>query len=592
MLQLKPDTSAEPLILPDKNSEIVREADSVVDLNEPFQIPEKAITVMRVRTGHFTINVSINTLRPANRLVVTFQGARGGGKDTTNARRPMFGRRNFDALYECPILAISDPQTELDWDSHLPRVGMYLGTFEHDLVPEINALVDKFCQELKISLGRVVMYGSSSGGTSAMLIGSRRKHPTNILTVVPFLRPDKYREEVVAITARAAGGTLDDWNKGMIAQPWRYNPVVALRDAISAGSDIRCVVAQNARDKVTINRHYPGLWRRFDIDPEGGVSPDGRVMAVMFDSPEAGHGHEPDDYARPLVGMAYEFFDKPIAEEGKEKKSKVRERAETRAAIKEQLGMDAKAELRKAAKAAKAAKVANKADKGTQATRAEKAAKSGKQGAKPSKPLRGDKPVKPVKLAGADRSAKPAKAARADKLAKPDKAGRPDKLAKLGKPVRADKLAKLDKPARADKLAKADRLAKAGKSAQAGKADKVVQAGKPNKAVQAGKPNKAVQAGKLNKAVQAGKLNKAVQAGKPNKGVNAAAPGKPNKGVNAAAPGKPLKGARPVKPAAKQVARPSKPVRPNKQAAPVSQPNPIFDTDSDASSGEHIPVTA
>ena len=102
MLQLQPDTSAEPLVLPDKNSEIVREADTVVGLNEPLQIPEKAITVMRVRTGNFTVNVSINTLRPADRLVVTFQGARGGGKETTNSRRPMFGRRNFDALYNIP----------------------------------------------------------------------------------------------------------------------------------------------------------------------------------------------------------------------------------------------------------------------------------------------------------------------------------------------------------------------------------------------------------------------------------------------------------------------------------------------------------
>lgn len=339
MLQLQPDTSAEPLVLPDKNSEIVREADTVVGLNEPLQIPEKAITVMRVRTGNFTVNVSINTLRPADRLVVTFQGARGGGKETTNSRRPMFGRRNFDALYECPILAISDPQTELDWESHLPRVGMYLGTFEHDLVPEINALVDKFCEALKIPLGRVVMYGSSSGGTSAMLVGARREHPTNIIAVVPFLRPDKYREEVVAITARAAGGTLEDWNKGVIEQPWRYNPVIALRDAVAAGRDIRCVVAQNARDKVTINRHYPGLWRRFDIDPEGGVSPDGRVLAVMFDSPEAGHGHEPDEYARPLVKLSYEFFDKPVTEAHKaNKRDKERARAQARQAFKEKAG--------------------------------------------------------------------------------------------------------------------------------------------------------------------------------------------------------------------------------------------------------------
>jgi len=322
MLHLEPDPSAEAVLLPEKNSDIVREAETVIDVNDPLEIPDHAITVMRIKTGHFTVNVSINTMRKADRLVVTFQGARGGGKDTTNSRRPMFGRRNFDALYECPILAISDPQTELEWDSHLPRVGMYLGTFEHDLVPELNRMIDKFCETLQIPLGRVVMYGSSSGGTSAMLVAGRREHPTQVIAVVPFLRPDKYREEVVAVTARAAGGSLEDWNRGIAEEPWRFNPIVAVRDAIAAGHDLRVVVAQNTRDKVTINRHFPGLWRRFDIDPEGGVSPDGRVMAVLFESAEAGHGHEPEEFSRPLVKLAYEFFDSPpvaTARPGKKK---------------------------------------------------------------------------------------------------------------------------------------------------------------------------------------------------------------------------------------------------------------------------------
>jgi len=328
MLQLKPDSSADIPSLPEKNSDIVREAQTVLDINDPLEIPERAITVMRIKTGFFTVNVSINTMRPADRLVVTFQGARGGGKDTTNSRRPMFGRRNFEALFECPILAISDPQTEIEWDSHLPRVGMYAGTFEHDLVPELNALIDKFCNALNIPLGRVVMYGSSAGGTSAMLVGGRRKTPTGVIAVVPFLRPDKYREEVVAVTARAAGGTIDDWNRTNADEPWRFNPITAVRDGISAGQDLRIVCAQNTKDKVTINRHFPGLWRRFDIDPEGGISPDGHVMAVLFDSPDAGHGHEPPEFSRPLIKMAYEFFDGPLKPQSKSEKRAAKKAAQ------------------------------------------------------------------------------------------------------------------------------------------------------------------------------------------------------------------------------------------------------------------------
>lgn len=311
MLQLLPDSSKHPP-LPEKNSEITKEATEVVDVDSPLDIPRDAVTVMRIKTGHFTVNVSINTLVKADRLMVTFQGARGGGKGAADVRRPMFGRRNFEALFQCPILAISDPQTELEWGSHLPRVGMYFGTFDHDLVPELNHLIDRVAQALGIPLDRVSMYGSSSGGTSAMLVGARRTTKTGIIAVVPFLRPDKFREEVVAITARAANGTMEMFHKVLETNPERFNPIAAIRAGLAAGADLRVVVAQNLKDKVTVKRHFPALWRRFDLDPEGGVSPDGHVMAVLFDSIEAGHGHEPEDLSFPLVKLAYDFFDKPL----------------------------------------------------------------------------------------------------------------------------------------------------------------------------------------------------------------------------------------------------------------------------------------
>jgi hypothetical protein len=325
MLQLTPDKLKHPP-LPEKNSEITKEATEVLDVNGPLNIPANAVTVMRIKTGHFTVNVSINTLVKADRLMVTFQGARGGGKGAADVRRPMFGRRNFEALFQCPILSISDPQTELEWGSHLPRVGMYIGTFEQDLVPELNHMIDRFAEELGIPVARVNMYGSSSGGTSAMLVGAARRTPTGIIAVVPFLRPDKFREEVVAITARAANGTMETFHKMLETTPERFNPIAALRAGLAAGTDLRVVVAQNLKDKVTIKRHFPALWRRFELDPEGGVSTDGHVMALLFDSIEAGHGHEPPELSFPLVKIAYDFFDKPLqvasAEEIAKRKSR------------------------------------------------------------------------------------------------------------------------------------------------------------------------------------------------------------------------------------------------------------------------------
>ncbi len=312
MFNLVPDEGSDIPYLPDNNAEITREAATTVELNGDWTIPAKAITVMRVKTGHFTVNVSINTLRPAQKLVVTFQGARAGGKETTNALRPMFARRNWEALFEAPILAISDPMTEIDWNSNVPRCGFYMGTLEHDLVPELNALIDVFCAKLGVPTDNVMMYGSSAGGTSAILVGSRRTSKTGIVAVCPFLRPDKYREGVIAAGMRAIGKTMDDYEKMMEETPWRFNALTALKDAHTEGRDIRLVVGQNLKDVTTINRHFPGLWRRWDIDPEGGVSPDGHVMTLLYNSAEAGHGHEPVELSVPLWRRAVEFFEAPL----------------------------------------------------------------------------------------------------------------------------------------------------------------------------------------------------------------------------------------------------------------------------------------
>jgi pimeloyl-ACP methyl ester carboxylesterase len=245
----------------------------------------------------------------------------------------MFSRRHWDALFRSPILAISDPQTEVDWQTSGQRAGFYIGTFEHDLVPEILALINKVCDELGIGREKVVLYGASAGGTAALLVGSRRREQTGVIAVCPYLRPDKYREQVVEIAARAAGGDVAAWEKMAEATPWRANPLTALRDGLNEGNDTRVVVAQNLKDKTTINRHFPGIWRRFDIPPEGGLSANGRVMTMMYDADAAGHGHEPTELSLPLMRAAYEFFGNPIEEPPKKEKKFSKAKLAARAAL-------------------------------------------------------------------------------------------------------------------------------------------------------------------------------------------------------------------------------------------------------------------
>lgn len=327
MFNLEPDDFSEIPPFPEKHFDFVRAATETVDLHGDWAVPSKAVTVMRIKTGKFTVNVSINTTRMADRLVATFHGARGITKDPTSTTRPMLVRRNWEALFECPVLAISDPLTEVDWNVNVPRCAFYMGTLKDDLVPELNALIDVFCAKLGIPVDNTVLYGSSAGGTSAILVGSRRTTRTGIIAVCPFLRPDRYHEGVLSTGLRALGATRDEFDQMMQETPWRFDPMVAVKDAQQSGRDVRLFVAQNLKDKSTILRHFPAVWRRFNIDPEGGVSPGGRVMTAIYDSVDAGHGHEPPEYSRPVWQEALKFFATPVAarprKEGKKDPSAV-----------------------------------------------------------------------------------------------------------------------------------------------------------------------------------------------------------------------------------------------------------------------------
>jgi hypothetical protein len=312
MFKLAPEAADRVADIPTKNASITREPDEVVELGSPLGIGEKGLKLLRVKTGHFTVNISIGMPKKASRLIVTFAGARRDSKGSTDERRPFLSRRKWLQVYGGAVLAISDPQTDAGAAVAGLRTGFYMGTFEHDLVPEILKLITHVCDELKIPRNKVVFYGAGAGGSSAMLVASRRKESTGVIAVNPLLRPEKYGDSFIATVARTAEGTVADWEKLRSTNVGRNNPLSAFRDGLTDGHDLRLVVAQNLKDQSTINRHFPGLWRRFEMDPNGGVSSNGRVMILTYEGPETNRGEEPNEFSQPLLAKAYAFFDGPI----------------------------------------------------------------------------------------------------------------------------------------------------------------------------------------------------------------------------------------------------------------------------------------
>lgn len=306
--QIHPQAAGEMPKLPRNNVEMLAEASKTLTLDEPWSLKAGTLQTMKVKTGHYSVNIRLNTRKPADYLVVTFHGARGVGNVDAKQRKGLFVRDEWDNLYKAPILAISDPGSEEVWGTNSARVSMYAGVFGHDLVPELNALVDKVCTELDIDPGRTIFLGASSGGSSAILVGARRP-VSRVLAVCAHLRSDKFRESLVASAAQAAGGTIEDWERLNEEEPWRFSPIAAIKYAQEQGHDMKVVIAQNVRDFSTLNRHFPRFCTRFEIPTTGGVSYDGNQMALLYDHKEGGHGFEPSELSMPLWERALEFFE-------------------------------------------------------------------------------------------------------------------------------------------------------------------------------------------------------------------------------------------------------------------------------------------
>lgn len=281
--------------------------DVTIDENWGFK-GKQHMQALRVTSGHFPINISVNTRTPGDRLTVVLSAARKAAGQGDKGLLPQFQRRDWDALYGGPVLAISDPANELDWKSDVLRAGLYMGNFQHNLVPDIMAIVDKVCEETGVSKDRVVFTGGSVGGTAAILMATQRPVARALTTCAPT-KLDRYRH-VIAAGLQVMGGQLGDWQRIIDDEPWRIHPIVAIDRAVEQGKDVRIVMAQNLHDPATLKKQFDPFCTTHGIDSAvGGISTNGAIMALLYDDWEAGHGFESKEFSRAMWNRALQFFD-------------------------------------------------------------------------------------------------------------------------------------------------------------------------------------------------------------------------------------------------------------------------------------------
>lgn len=244
-----------------------------------------------VHLDGLTFDCRLNDKVAGDTLYVVFNGAVDRAKYTI----PVFARWNWHALFGSPILAVFDPGLHLD---PALRVGWSMGTADHDATERMAAIAQHVAEQLGIAEGRVVTYGSSSGGFAAIACASRMRQGRFIAYNPQTELLRYYKGHLRDVASVFAPGRSPE--QCAVAFPRRWSVIEALRATRAEGRDVRGVIAQNTVDEFHLEGHYKPFCKAFGLPPEGGTSSDGRLISALYDDPK-GHGPESPDIARRVV---------------------------------------------------------------------------------------------------------------------------------------------------------------------------------------------------------------------------------------------------------------------------------------------------
>jgi hypothetical protein len=261
------------------------------DSPEQLDLPRGGLVNFTTTVEGMRYDCRLNDRVAGDVLYVIFNGA----VDRDKYPVPVFARWNWHALFNAPILAVFDPALHLDPKL---RVGWSMGTRTHDATAVMARIATATARVLGIEEGRVVCYGSSSGGFAAITVAARMQQGRFVAYNPQTEVLRYYRGHVRDMAAVfAQGETAEDL---AAAHPLRWSAIEALRGACTQGRDVRGVIAQNTVDRYHYEGHYLPFCEAFGLPPQGGTDAAGRFISTMYEDPK-GHGPESPDVAKQIV---------------------------------------------------------------------------------------------------------------------------------------------------------------------------------------------------------------------------------------------------------------------------------------------------
>lgn len=221
----------------------------------------------------------------ANKLFVVLNGAL--DRDTNDFF--VYHRYSWHPLFSGHVLYISDP-TLSKYGKYGLRLAWYMGDRYTPLYPCLKEFIEQVAESLNLPLNRVVFYGSSGGGFSAIQLASYLGGDSLAVSINPQTNILKYEEDkVYQFLKYTLSATMEE--RQILSLNYRFNAIEHVKL-----NNTKVLYIQNSKDNFHVKNHFEPFikelgvtnWQKtYSIDTENSS----RIQVLWYNH-ESGHGAE------------------------------------------------------------------------------------------------------------------------------------------------------------------------------------------------------------------------------------------------------------------------------------------------------------
>lgn len=254
---------------------------TVYTLEHAFKRPHPEERTLLLHGQHWKFPALYFSGNEQQRLFVMLSAA----TDRNKQSPPVFNRWTWAQTKKFPghVLCVADPTLELRDDM---KLGWYIGTAEHDATEELSRIIRRFAEALGIPKDKIVIWGSSGGGFSALALASRLEKAT---AVAINAQTDIFAYELARTIETVRISCFGSHTKQQIQE--HFGPRVNMAQAWRSNRESRAILIQNKLDTHHYMCHFKPFWEALGGTTEGGAASGGRHYAWLYSDPQ---GHVPE----------------------------------------------------------------------------------------------------------------------------------------------------------------------------------------------------------------------------------------------------------------------------------------------------------